>query len=381
MPATFNVELQALALRTGKIYLDEPPSVADHPVELFLDIEGVPDENYDYLIGLVVKDHDTFFEHSFWADTPVDQQSMFEEFRAVAVGYADAPIYHYGSYEVKALQAQKKYGTKFQPLAKRLVNVNSLVFGKVYFPSKSNRLKDLGRLVGATWDSTDASGLNSLLQRMRWEDTEGEESKHWLLSYNMSDCHAVRLLVSELRQIGQTATAREDVDFPNNPKHHTTDHGASIHDALERILWSGHAEYRRHRIRIHPRAAEEEAAPESSSRKGHPRYVRIVPTKVNKLVRVRRRLKCPIRHHRGQLLEPTGKDKEHTVIDLVFSRGGCRRTVTNTLERRRIVSAAIGTYCRLRSVAFEDDCLAIPFRHGRFISVLCCAFHTQRLLT
>jgi predicted RecB family nuclease len=37
----FGLELQALALRTGKTYLHEPPSVLEHPTEIFLDMVSV----------------------------------------------------------------------------------------------------------------------------------------------------------------------------------------------------------------------------------------------------------------------------------------------------------------------------------------------------
>ncbi len=107
-PPTFNVELQALALRTGKIYLNESPSIPENPVELFLDIEGIPDENFHYLTGLVIRDHDRLTEHSFWADSWDDEKSIFEECIGIATSYGDAPVYHYGSYERKALlQVQK----------------------------------------------------------------------------------------------------------------------------------------------------------------------------------------------------------------------------------------------------------------------------------
>src|SRR5579872_3895971 len=47
-PTGFNLELQALALRTGKIYLHQPPLIPLHPTELFLDIEGIPDQGSNY---------------------------------------------------------------------------------------------------------------------------------------------------------------------------------------------------------------------------------------------------------------------------------------------------------------------------------------------
>jgi predicted RecB family nuclease len=53
-PVSFKVELQALALRTGKIYIQELPTLLRSEVELFLDLEGIPDQNFHYLIGLLI---------------------------------------------------------------------------------------------------------------------------------------------------------------------------------------------------------------------------------------------------------------------------------------------------------------------------------------
>jgi hypothetical protein len=328
-PPKFSVELQALALRTGKSYLNESPFIPEQPVELFLDIEGIPDENFHYLIGLLIRSHDKLTEYSFWANCWEEEKSIFKDFIDIAFGYGDAPIYHYGSYEPKTLlQVQQKYNMDFKQIKDRLVNVNSFVFGKVYFPSRSNRLKDLGALVGATWDSAEASGMQSLVWRMQWEDTRSPTLKKMLVSYNMSDCHAVRFLVSELRQLEKAAENRDDVDFADNPKQRATGEGLDIHNALERILWSAHAEYRRHRIRIGSKQTAKEKSRTRGAHKGHPGYVRIIPAKANKTIRVRRRLKCPSQHHRRQRLVPTGEDKEHTVIDLKFSKNGCRKFIT-----------------------------------------------------
>src|SRR5205807_2481806 len=53
-PEQHRLELQALALRTDKTYQHELPVPDRQPVELFLDIEGVPDRHLYYLIGLLV---------------------------------------------------------------------------------------------------------------------------------------------------------------------------------------------------------------------------------------------------------------------------------------------------------------------------------------
>jgi len=39
-------ELQALAIRENKIYLQETPALDREAIELFLDIEGIPDRVY-----------------------------------------------------------------------------------------------------------------------------------------------------------------------------------------------------------------------------------------------------------------------------------------------------------------------------------------------
>jgi predicted RecB family nuclease len=49
-----SLELQALAIRTGKIHVQHLPDMPRGPVELVLDLEGVPDCDAYYLAGLLV---------------------------------------------------------------------------------------------------------------------------------------------------------------------------------------------------------------------------------------------------------------------------------------------------------------------------------------
>src|SRR6266540_2018142 len=125
----FNLELQALALRTAKIYVHQPPVISVHPVELFFDIEGVPDHGTHYLIGLIVSSQEHVECHSFWADSPEDERNIFTTLLRIVEEHPDAPIYHYGSYEPKALEhIAKKYSLASDSMKRRLVNVNSFIF-------------------------------------------------------------------------------------------------------------------------------------------------------------------------------------------------------------------------------------------------------------
>jgi predicted RecB family nuclease len=334
-PLSFNVELQALAIRANKIYLHEAPTLVKQPTELFLDVEGIPDQGFDYLIGLVAhQDDHGVSSHSFWADSIEDEAKIFEACLLKAAEYGDAPIYHYGSYEPRAFQrALKKHGIDCEAFINRLVNANSFVFGKIYFPTRSNRLKDLGACVGASWSAEQASGIQSLVWRHRWEETGKKKFKDLLLSYNQEDCHAVRLLTKDLQHISIAAASRSDVDFADRPKENCTELGQEIHQIFDNILNSAHFEYRNRRIIFQSKDESSISEPKKrGAQEGHKMHRRASPVKAAKTVHVRRQMKC--HRHKGQSLDPTDTLSEHIVIDLVFTRSGCRKTTVKYVGRR-----------------------------------------------
>jgi predicted RecB family nuclease len=338
-PAGFNLELQALALRTGKTYLHESPLLPEHPTELFLDIEGIPDIGSHYLIGLIVVTEGSVACHSLWADSLEEERRIFEQFTQVAKQHPDAPIYHYGSYEPKALeQMAKRFDLRWVSVEDRLVNVNTLIFGKVYFPTRSNTLKDLGRLLGVKWSSPEASGLQSVVWRLKWETTRDTVLKDQLLAYNLEDCRALQILVGELRNIGQVAATRSDVDFADAPKQNATVPGQQIHDTLERILQSAHEEYSKNRIKLRRGARNEGSGQEGArSHKGHCR--RIIPKSGGKVVRVKRKLKCP--NDKTHVVNATDRFAQHMIVDLAFTTNGCRKIL-----RRYVGRKSYCTQCR-----------------------------------
>ena len=92
--------------------------------------------------------------------------------------YPDSPIFHYGNYDSKAIEILgKRYKTSTTHIQPHLINISNSIFGKVYFPVYSNRLKELGNYIGATWTSGNASGIQSLVWRHLWEDTQDEKFK------------------------------------------------------------------------------------------------------------------------------------------------------------------------------------------------------------
>src|SRR3954452_12729804 len=88
------------------------------------------------------------------------------------------------------------------------VNVLTAIHASVYFPTFSNGLKDVGRYLGCTWTEEDASGLQSLVWRARWEQTREPIWKEKLMAYNAEDCAALRKVTEFVQAVSDVARRR-----------------------------------------------------------------------------------------------------------------------------------------------------------------------------
>jgi hypothetical protein len=322
-----SLELQALAIRTGKVYVEHLPELPRSPVELFLDVEGVPDRDLYYLAELLVCRGGKAEYECFWADDATGEAAMWSALIERLAAFPDAPVYHYGSYEKKAFATLAKRHGRGGKLSDRLVNVASSVYGKVYFPARSNGLKPLGRFLGAAWTDPQASGLQSLVWRHRWEMMQDSQYKAALLQYNREDCEAVRLLFARLVQIKESADSDPAVEFVHRPKQTTTGAGRVMHQQFERILRDAQQDGRQRSVRVRAGDTAAEGEPrKKGAPKGHQAFRRITPSKVSRTVRLAPKRRCP-RGHGDLVLQGQGQ-AERTIIDLVFTRNGCRKTVT-----------------------------------------------------
>jgi predicted RecB family nuclease len=203
--------LQALAIRDKRVYVLGTPEVPDGPVRIYFDVEGVPDEGFVYLIGMVVVRQDGTEERfSFWADTREQERDIFERFLAEVGRYGDFRVYCYGGYERAFLKRMRKAARRkmaVDRVLERLVNVLSVVHAHLYFPCFSNGLKDVAGCLGCWWTDADASGLQSLVWRARWEGTRDEEWKQKLVTYNLEDCAALRRVTEVVQAICSQANS------------------------------------------------------------------------------------------------------------------------------------------------------------------------------
>lgn len=322
-----SLELQALAIREQKIYIQEFPELTRKSVELFLDIEGIPDQDFYYLMGLLVCEGENSFYYYFWADKSKSEKEIWEKLIEKLNEYSEAPIYHYGNYEAKAIdKLTKKYSTSSEKIKQRLININTYIYGKIYFPIFSNNLKEIGNFIGTSWTSPDASGLQSIIWRYKWEDCEDTNYKKILLTYNSEDCKALKLLVNKLSQIGESPDSYFSVDSAGRPKY-STESGKRIHQQFEIILKSAHANYNKNKIKLR----KDEFEGDICEIKKQDKKITKSRKKRKKIPKARTSIQlsqaevCP--KHLEHLKE-SERIAEKTIIDLVFTKTGVKKTVT-----------------------------------------------------
>lgn len=324
-------ELQALAIREHKSYLEEVPEVLRQSGEIFLDIEGNPDTQQYYLIGMLACQEGSFDYNAFWADSPNDEEHIWRQFLARMNQFPATTIYHYGSYEARALEKlAKRYETPIDSLLEKLVNVNHFIYGKIYYPVYSNRLKELGRFLGAEWTSPKASGIQTLVWRHYWEKTANTQYKDHLLTYNQEDCQALKLLTDELIKITESADTLSDIELADKRKQPKTDLEKQIHAQLRAILNFSYLQYDKKKIRFR----QEENKPTEDEKKEKCKKIRNeldlkladLNRRVQKTIEVAPRTRCP--RCGSSQLRPYDLETHRLILDLKLTRNGLKKTIT-----------------------------------------------------
>jgi len=79
-PEKYHTSLKALAIRENKIHVVGNSQLKIKGTPVILDVEGMPDREFYYLIGLrVIKDGSLPVQHSLWADRIEDEAKIYAE--------------------------------------------------------------------------------------------------------------------------------------------------------------------------------------------------------------------------------------------------------------------------------------------------------------
>lgn len=213
----YHNSLKALAIRENKIHIVGSPELKIEGTPVYLDVEGLPDRDFYYLIGLRIGNGESAVQHSLWADTAGDECNIWRDFLSILETVENPVLIHYGSYETVFLKRMsERYGSPpgGQIVAQVLqssVNLVSHIFAQIYFPCISNGLKDAAGTLGYSWEDTNASGLKSIAWRCQWEVLHKAVFKKWLLTYNLQDCEALDIVTNLIRQLSGQLTSDKSV--------------------------------------------------------------------------------------------------------------------------------------------------------------------------
>ncbi|MBD2533390.1 IS66 family transposase [Nostoc flagelliforme FACHB-838] len=332
----YKPELQALAIRTNTIYLQEKPELSRCSIEIFLDIESIPDQEIYYLIGLIISQDSKIKKYSFWANNAFEEEKIFKLFLAFINQYQNAPIYHYGSFEPQALKKlTKRYSIENKEFFNRLININSYIYGKIYFPVYSNKLKELGKYLGAKWTSSDASGLQSLVWKHIWDEENNNKYKDKLLQYNIEDCIALKLVTDKITEIGKAANTLEGVDFADERKQQLSISGQEAITQLKDILKFAHFNYDRKKISFQPKKQV------NRLKQGKARSGKVKP-KPFKIVYVEPEQVCEQCGY--DQLKPKKEVSKRLITDLKLTISGIRKTITEYMGNKVYCPKCLKSY-------------------------------------
>lgn len=107
----YHHSLKALAIREKKIHIVGPPELKIEGTPVYLDVEGLPDRDFHYLIGIRIGPGETTVQHSLWAENDGDERRIWWEFLAILDTIEKPVLVHYGSYETSFLERMSEETT------------------------------------------------------------------------------------------------------------------------------------------------------------------------------------------------------------------------------------------------------------------------------
>ncbi|MDB4918661.1 MAG: putative transposase [Mucilaginibacter sp.] len=329
-------ELKALAIREQKTFILQPP-VFDHgSAAIFLDFEGTSNENHIYLLGgLIFQDGKQEKSFSLWSDHKGQEEENFKMLFSLLHQYPDAAIYHYGSYETKALKmAVKKWAKSLKhwpAIEKRMVNLLGYLRTHVYPPTYGNGLKELGAFLSFKWSDPEADGFLSIVWRRQWEDTQSDSLKKKLIRYNQDDCSALYYVHRWFCQLAAGAD-QEHVQQVAQMKKYTPYHlqnNLDYGEDFQKISKAAYFDYQRNKIYWRNELKRQTPAATSLNHKPKTRKGTIAwqPKKANEVIIVPPLKKCP---HCGnnKLYQSRTTKTSVKQTDLQFTASGIRQHVT-----------------------------------------------------
>ena len=330
--------LRALAIRENKIHAVGIPDLKLEGTPVFLDVEGLPDRDFYYLIGIRIQAAEGSVQHSFWADDAKEEKLIWNDFLGVLSEITNPHLIHYGSYETIFLKRMRQRhggppeGSHAATAVDRATNLLSFIYAHVYFPTYSNGLKEIAGYLGFRWSGSLTSGLETIVWRHRWEVSRDPAVKQTLLDYNRQDCEALELVANRLVDLHRVAppdakSSQREVVLTSDMKRESPYRFGRIAFALpemETINKAAYWDYQRERVYVRSGKKKFHAAVPATTRHAKP--------KPNVTIGYLAASHCPTCKSKKIYSHGT---RSKTVIDLRFMRYGIKRWVVRYMIHRQ----------------------------------------------
>ena len=217
----YHQALKALAIRERKVHVVGTPELKIEGTPVYLDVEGLPERDFYFLVGIRIPTADGFAQHSFWADNTEDEKRIWSSFLGLLATVENPTLIYYGSFETTFLKRMvARYGCPttdaLDKATQHPVNLVSIIFAHIYFPTYSNRLKDIARFLGFEWSEPNVTGTQAIVWRYEWEKSHEPVLKRKLIEYNAEDCEGLRRVtdfVNNLSPARVTSMRHDAVDI------------------------------------------------------------------------------------------------------------------------------------------------------------------------
>lgn len=339
--------LRALAIRENKIHAAGIPDIKLKGTPVFLDVEGLPDRDFYYLIGIRIEAAEESVQRSFWADDAKEEKLIWYDFLGVISEITNPHLIHYGTYETIFLKrmcerhGRPPAGSQVATAVDHATNLLSFIYAQIYFPTHSNGLKEIAGYLGFRWPGSLTSGLETIVWRHRWEASKDSTVKQTLLDYNRQDCEALELVANRLVDLHRAAPAdgkssQREVVLTSDMKRESPygfKRNEFVFPEMETINKAAYWDYQRDRIYVKSR--------HKSTRKRRRHVTRRKAPMPNTTIEYSRPSSCPT--CKSKLVHGHGK-RSRTVVDLRFMRHGVKRWITRYIAQRYRCPACRSTF-------------------------------------
>lgn len=345
----YHHSLKALAIRERKTHVVGKSDLKIEGTPVYLDVEGIPDCDFYYLIGLRFRANDEIIQHSLWAETRAEENNIWDKFIDILSEIRDPLIIHYGSFEKTFLRRlSNRYGPPTQEsnaamAVNNSLNLISLIYARIYFPTHSNGLKEIAKYLGFKWTDADAAGIQTIIWRRDWEQSQDDILKQKLIKYNAEDCEALDYVTEFVYEISTSRTVEKDqqisnvVDVDSLPREGFFKFGKNRFclPVLEEINRTAYWDYQREKITLRSSKRLRRIEKISSKKK-------VAKPKINEVIHWPAPLACP-RCGRQKLYKHRKFRKD--ILDVRLGKSSIKKWVIKYISYRYRCPACGAVFC------------------------------------